>query len=77
MSAAALVLETNIAKYMYTLTVRIQNEIPRRRGRQNKISVISSYSRLYVEKICKKLIILSGITLNQRNHFAEGYIVCV
>ena len=28
-----------------------QNEISRTRGRQNKINVISSYSRLYVEKI--------------------------
>ena len=68
-------------------TVRIQNspesikkgsmlnEIPRRRDCKNEINVISSYSNLPVirwENRKRKLIIPSGITLNESNLFAEG-----
>ena len=60
----------NIAKYMYTLfeyKTKYQEEVAKIKSML--FQAIASYT---LRKSEKKLIIPSGITLNQRNHFAEG-----
>ena len=44
-----LIAQVNIAKYIQYYTVRIQNEIPRRKNRQNKINFISCHGNLPVK----------------------------
>ena len=61
----------NIARYMYTLleykTKKQEEEVTK-----IKSMLFQAIDGYMLRKSEKKLLILSDITLNERNHFAEG-----
>ena len=62
----------NITKYMSTLFEYTETKYQEEELAKIKSMLFQAIAGYTLRKSEKKLIILSGITLNQRNHFAEG-----